>query len=360
MERLADTALIGGERADATDHSVAGIRRLSSEIQEASSYLPAYDQKTYTEAIKALEEKLDQIRATFAPRPKFAFKSSRKNPSAISLSDAAEIAEENRRHVPGYLSPGSSSVQSSLVPTPQQSNTPPIDEAAPNNTSTADNAKTDDQQPSPKPTNETSNTTTSTSPPRPSLPKPNSSTISISHQTSTHILLPSTPSRPSLPATLSHLSHCVIDTSFHSPSSSSLSHPPFASLTIKSAHSSLLLAAPVDGPTHITSVTDSVLVLVRTGQLRMHGCKNVKRSSSDPAQIDLWDQIDDFNNPSQSSQQPTPTNPPQTQPQSAHARKNWRTMQPQELVPEEVWTEVVPGGPGWSLEDILRAVGVPF
>lgn len=49
MTRLADTALIGGERADATDHCLAGIARLSSEVKEASSYLPTYDQRTYVE-----------------------------------------------------------------------------------------------------------------------------------------------------------------------------------------------------------------------------------------------------------------------------------------------------------------------
>ncbi len=49
MGRLADTALIGGERSDATDHCLAGIARLSNEVKDASGYLPAYDQRTYAE-----------------------------------------------------------------------------------------------------------------------------------------------------------------------------------------------------------------------------------------------------------------------------------------------------------------------
>ena len=49
MDRLGDTALVGGERADATDHCLAGITRLSSEVKDASSYIPAYDQRTYAE-----------------------------------------------------------------------------------------------------------------------------------------------------------------------------------------------------------------------------------------------------------------------------------------------------------------------
>lgn len=49
MERLGHTSVIGGERSDAIDHLVAGIARLSSEVNDASSYLPAYDQRTYGE-----------------------------------------------------------------------------------------------------------------------------------------------------------------------------------------------------------------------------------------------------------------------------------------------------------------------
>lgn len=49
MNRLADTALIGGERSDASDHCLAGITRLAAEVKDASNYLPSYDQRTYAE-----------------------------------------------------------------------------------------------------------------------------------------------------------------------------------------------------------------------------------------------------------------------------------------------------------------------
>lgn len=49
MGRLADTALVGGERADATDHCLAGIVRLSNEVKDAASYIPTYDQRVYAE-----------------------------------------------------------------------------------------------------------------------------------------------------------------------------------------------------------------------------------------------------------------------------------------------------------------------
>lgn len=52
MDHLADTALIGGERADAMDHCLAGITRLSSEVKDAAAYLPPYDQRTYAEVLE--------------------------------------------------------------------------------------------------------------------------------------------------------------------------------------------------------------------------------------------------------------------------------------------------------------------
>ena len=62
MARIADTGMIGGERADATDHCLAGIARLSSEVKDASSYLPTYDQRTYTEVCptRELRESADE------------------------------------------------------------------------------------------------------------------------------------------------------------------------------------------------------------------------------------------------------------------------------------------------------------
>jgi hypothetical protein len=49
MERLGSTAVVSGERADALDHCLAGIARLSSEVKDASSYIPSYDQRIYAE-----------------------------------------------------------------------------------------------------------------------------------------------------------------------------------------------------------------------------------------------------------------------------------------------------------------------
>jgi hypothetical protein len=51
MERLNNTSFSGGERNDAVDHCLAGIERLSHEVKDASSYIPAYDQRTYGEVL---------------------------------------------------------------------------------------------------------------------------------------------------------------------------------------------------------------------------------------------------------------------------------------------------------------------
>jgi hypothetical protein len=42
-------SVAGGERNDAVDHCLAGIDRLSHEVKDASSYIPAYDQRTYSQ-----------------------------------------------------------------------------------------------------------------------------------------------------------------------------------------------------------------------------------------------------------------------------------------------------------------------
>ena len=47
MRRLEHTSTVGGERVDATDHCRSGIARLHKEVQDASSYVPSYDQRIY-------------------------------------------------------------------------------------------------------------------------------------------------------------------------------------------------------------------------------------------------------------------------------------------------------------------------
>lgn len=57
--------------------------------------------------------------------------------------------------------------------------------------------------------------------------------------------------------------------------------------------------------------------------------------------VNQWDQVDDFK---WLRNEPSP---------------NWSVLPAENIIPEETWREIVPGGPGWGLSDILRAVGLP-
>ncbi|KAB2102676.1 hypothetical protein AG0111_0g9384 [Alternaria gaisen] len=79
IESLSSLSTSGGERNQAIDDCPAGIDRISHDVQDASSLLPAYDQRTYSETIKKLSEKLSSVRNSFDPPKKFSFKSKKKD-----------------------------------------------------------------------------------------------------------------------------------------------------------------------------------------------------------------------------------------------------------------------------------------
>ncbi|EPS26925.1 hypothetical protein PDE_01865 [Penicillium oxalicum 114-2] len=354
MDRLADTSLVGGERADATDHCLAGIVHLSNEVKDAASYIPTYDQRVYAEAIKALQEKLNETRAAFEPRAKFSFKT-KKNGSAVSLSDAASLAADGRRSIPGYRSPGASSLGSSTANTPNYPSTPLNEpdkqlqerpEIAPTSFPV-----TSDPDSKPRSSPETKST--------PTYEVQGISNVSVDNHKGLHIMLPASGSGPTVPASITSLRHCIVDMSIPTADGK-----PYASLTVKNIEESLLICGQVNGPAHITGMTRSIIV-VSCRQFRMHNCSNVDvylSCSSNPiiedcsnirfARIpkayaldhdrldhdDRWSQIEDFK---WIKPEPSP---------------NWSLLDASDAIPEEVWAEIVPGGPGWSLEDILHAI----
>ncbi|KAI9680792.1 MAG: hypothetical protein M1817_004232 [Caeruleum heppii] len=334
MAKLEDTPSIGGERADAVDHCLAGIARLSGEVKDASTYLPAYDQRTYAETIKALSEKLQETRAAFAPKQKFSFKTARKNNSAISLQDAAEIASAQSLKIPGYKSNFSSSAESSIAPTPN-TRTPPNE--------ANHEGPHDIEQPSAK---------------HGEIRKPSfsqSSSVNMTNHKDVHVILPSSASHATSSGSLTSLRRCVMDLS-----GPTTSKKPFAGITLQNVRDSLVICGHVDGPAHVTDIQDSIIV-VASRQFRMHDCKNVDvylLSTSRPiiegcfgirfaplpdvyliesekSTHNQWDQVDDFKW------------------LKAEHSPNWRVLSPQERIPIGVWTGVVPGGPGIALEDIL-------
>ncbi|CAI7677986.1 unnamed protein product [Penicillium pancosmium] len=355
MDRLADTSLVAGERADATDHCLAGIVRLSNEVKDAASYIPTYDQRVYAEAIKALQDKLNETRATFEPRSKFSFRT-KKNPSAISLSDAATLAAEGRRSVPGYRSPGASSIGSSANQTPNYPSTP-LNEPDKQHQEQPEVAPTSFPGISPTEVLAKSQLAASAS----SFAASGISSVSVDNHYKLHIMLPSSGSTSTVPASITSLRHCVVDMSIPTANGK-----PYASLTIRNIKESLLICGQVNGPAHITGVEHSVIV-VSCRQFRMHNCTDVDvylSCSSNPIiedcsnirfgripkayalnhdrpdHQDRWNEIEDFK---WIKPEPSP---------------NWSLLDPNDAVPEEVWAEIVPGGPGWSLDDILHATNL--
>ncbi|KIX00777.1 uncharacterized protein Z518_09842 [Rhinocladiella mackenziei CBS 650.93] len=378
MDRLAETALVGGERSDAADHCLAGITRLSSEVKDASGYLPAYDQRTYAEvltmgittraahiqqAIKALQEKLEETRRAFAPKPKFSFKSAHKSPSALSLSDAAELAAEKRRTVPGYLSPTSSS-NPSYINTPQNEKSAGPDEEPASEIRVGSRKESDSTTTTTHPTT-TKPRITDSSRARTSLPTAVTS-ISINNQSNTHIILPSSALNSQTPCSLQNLTRCVIDLSVPTTETA-----PFASLTMSSISSSLLLCGSVSGPAHITAVRSSVLV-IKCRQFRMHECENVdvylhciSRPIIEDCKGIRFAVLPKFHSELISSSQEKPDTAPNQWNQiddfkwlKAEPSPNWSILPIEESIPDETWREIVPSGPGWDISDILMAVGL--
>ena len=246
MERLALTSPTGGERADAVDHCLAGINRLSREVKDASAYIPAHDQRTYADAIKSLSDKLQAIRNAFAPPKKFQFKTARKNNSAISLADAAELAKDGLGLPSGRGGSGAASAISSGFATT------PLDKMSPGE----EKRELDTLQ----------------------QPEPTSSAIgpekvpgeTVTNHIGSHIVLAGSSSPSVCSATVSNIRRSVVDLS----SSSSSNGVPFATLTLKNIKDSLIVCRQISGPIHITGVENSVLVTA-CRQFRMHSSTNV-------------------------------------------------------------------------------------
>jgi tubulin-specific chaperone C len=49
VNQLENNILAGGERQEAIDHCLAGISRLTNEVTDVASSIPAYDQRTYAQ-----------------------------------------------------------------------------------------------------------------------------------------------------------------------------------------------------------------------------------------------------------------------------------------------------------------------
>ena len=377
ITRLPNTSTTGGERSDAVDHCLASIARLSQEVKDASSYIPAYDQRTYGETIKVLGTKLQDARDALEPKKKFSFKNrgqggpsalggrresmftATKNESAISLQDAAELASERRRDGGGHIDGHRDDESGSSFPNTPADLQSPASEAL-------DEVPSMESTSSKQPLSQADLARIR----QPSFSQSNS--INISNHDSMHIILPVSAAHATSSGTLSMLTRCIVDMSKPTASvrrssvtGEKVQGRAFQTLTIKNTKDSLLICGHVHGAAHVTNLTNSVVV-VASRQFRMHNsrdcdvyllcasrpiiedCSRIRfaplpenyMSAEDESVENLWQSVDDFK---WLKAEPSP---------------NWSELPEEKRVGEKVWTDVVPGGPTVGVEEILTAVGL--
>ena len=368
---LENVAAVGGERQDAIEHILACLTRLSSEVADASHYLPAYDQRTCQEAIKALREQFEKVRATFKPKTRFQFKN--RNGVPHKPFPASECDGENSNTRAGEM-------RWMPVPSSDGNDIPP--------------PKCEDPlmnlpglKPAPPPKNYNAVIATSTG-----IRKPSFSTvkeINIAHHNGLHIVLPGTAAAATSSGTVTDLDQCVIDMSIPTISSGVPAPLPFRSLALKNIKNSLIICGHVEGPVHITNLKNCV-VMAMAQQVRIHECEDVTfylhvlsrpiiedcknvRFAKTPAgyvsylsislsrfggedtntvmsqltekqqleEANLFDQVDDFK---WLKATPSP---------------HWSLVPEEEIIQEPIWKKYLVGriGPA-KVEDTLRAFGI--
>jgi len=366
IKDLSSFSAAGGERTDAVDHIRSGIARLKQSVSDSLDFLPAYDQRTYNQAIKALSDQLAETTAQFKPKKTFQFKprtartttspgddSRRLTVDGNASNNGNIISDSSRTPTPTPASPVVAAEQNDIVsPLPTNASFPPAT----------------------KNYNDEIRSSLSQAVRKPSFSA--ATNINISEQTGVHIILPQSASRATSAGELTDLSGCIVDmslptrtkTATNGNGESSPTSPggaPFASLALRDIERSLIVAGHVSGPVHITSVKKSIIV-VAARQVRIHECHDVDvylhcgsrpiiedcsgmrfapcpgvyTTEKDTPESNQWDQVDDFKW------------------LKADHSPNWSVLPEAERIPDEVWRDVVPGGPGVGIEDILKKVGL--
>ncbi|QDS77869.1 hypothetical protein FKW77_000251 [Venturia effusa] len=322
---LSQISSAGTARLDAVNRSLASIARLQREVSDASSQLPAHNQKSYSDQLKQLNERLQKAREAFAPRQKFSFKNARKITSAASVTPITSAAQQF----------GNTSSKS-----PPSLQEEPSDEGKYNLSIRSSPSKLNR---------------------RPSFT--NAASLNIFSQKDIHISIPPSAENAITTSTIHDINNCVIDISFLY-SSPGLS---FATMSITNISGSLILAGKVKGAIHITGMKNSVVV-ASTGQLRMHQCENVSvylHCFSDPIiehckdvkfgplpevfldhakhetkGMNRWNQVQDF------------------QWIKAEHSPNWSEIPTEGRVADSSWKEVVGADEGVEIDEIMQKIRV--
>ena len=229
------------ERPAAIDDVLAGIARLSSEAKDASSYIPAYDQRTYGDAIKGLSEKLQSVREEMGDgKKKFKFKMGGKK--SVAGGDKVEGVQERSRLGPRG---GAWSEVAPMLRTGEDKM-----EQDPASKETVQGYK---------PESDVENSGAAV----------DGLGVMVSDHDGSHFVLPTSTAHSGSSATVSNVKKSFIDLS-----ASTTGGSPFATLILKNIQNSLVMCGRISGPTHITGLENSVLV-TNCRQFRMHGSKNV-------------------------------------------------------------------------------------
>ncbi|RYP68862.1 hypothetical protein DL769_005421 [Monosporascus sp. CRB-8-3] len=333
IDDLAALSPVNGERQMCTDTILAGISRLNNEVIDAGDYIPAYDQRAYSQAIKALTEKLNETTGKFKPKSRFQFKPRTQN--ATAQAGAADPRSQ--------------------APSQQQSSASPSVAAADDKGKNAASS-----QPASKDYNAELRDPAAAETGR--IRKPSFSqarSIALEGHEVLHIALPTSAAKSS--ASVTDLDRCVVDMSAPTVEGAR----PFAGLALRNVRRSLVVAGRVDGPAHVTGVEGSVVV-VAARQVRMHDCRDVDiylHCASHPIIEDCsgvrfapipaaylpeelsgapnqWDQVDDFK---WLKSEPSP---------------NWSVLPEGERISDAQWRDAVGGDPSRDVDDILREFGI--
>ncbi|KAK3941331.1 tubulin binding cofactor C-domain-containing protein [Diplogelasinospora grovesii] len=343
------TVAAGSERQDAIESILGGISSLTTQVADASDYVPAYDKRTYSSTLKNLTENLEAARAKLAAsaaagaksKGRFQFKPRSTPPKPIG----GAVGQDAR-----YTFSSSSNPPPNPAPLPSSSSDPPSNSNNPEPAGTSEGKDYNEE-------------IRSTSSPTNIIRRPSFSAardIRLSDHSDVHIVLPPSAANATSAGILTNLQNCVVDMS--APTTTS----PFSSLALRNITHGLVIARSVSGSVHVTGVRNSVLVVVAR-QVRIHECSNTtlylycrshpiiedcsgmrfapapKRylSEDEREELNQWDQVDDFKW------------------LKAEHSPNWAILPEEERVPEEVWKTIGDGGDDdGGVDGILRRIGV--
>lgn len=202
------------------------------------------------QTVKSLQDSLNSTIAQVKPRSRFQFKRPPKTTGHVDMGAPMNDPRLN----PGSLPPNSlrSSATSTSAPSPSTKEAHPSQKDY--------NAELRAQKDAPLTR-------------RPSFA--NASSVTLTNHSNLHIVLPASASSATGSGSLTSLHRCVIDLSIPTISKEATQTPsPFRGLAMRDISDSVIVAGRVDGPVHITAVSNSIIVVIAR-QVRIHECKNV-------------------------------------------------------------------------------------